>query len=371
MAVINKLSIHQFRNLTSQFITPCKGINLFISNNAQGKTNLIEAVYYLGHNRSFKTKSLREIINFESDGFQLSAEVDKNKIKLEKSKSSTSVKINQQKVDNASKLSYLLPIQIITPDKGFIINGTPKNKRSYLDWGVFHVKPKTVKVFKNYNKILKNINTLLGKNKTDELNFWFLELAKSAVVINKSRLDYLQQLKKNLFSEKIKILDTLIDSPDKFSYEFSSGWPKEVDGFNQQSIYQYLKTHTNSLLRIKYLNYGSHKANINFTFGDRNECFFSRGEQKTLSIVFWLTQVVLLINFGIKPIVLIDDLSSELDASKVSIILQYLKTLKVQTFMTDINHNLSIIKHINPAIFQINQGEITQQNQTIKNPIVV
>ncbi len=56
MAVINKLSINQFRNLKNQYIEPSKNINLFVADNAQGKTNLIEAIYYLGHNRSFKTK---------------------------------------------------------------------------------------------------------------------------------------------------------------------------------------------------------------------------------------------------------------------------------------------------------------------------
>ncbi len=71
--------------------------------------------------------------------------------------------------------------------------------------------------------------------------------------------------------------------------------------------------------------------------------------------------MVLLINLGIKPIVLIDDFSSELDNAKVNTILQHLKTLKVQTFITDISHNLTTIKHINPAIFKINQGEITPQ----------
>jgi DNA replication and repair protein RecF len=108
MAIINKLSIHQFRNLISQYITPDKNINLFISDNAQGKTNLIEAIYYLGHNRSFKTKTLKEIINSKADAFQLSVEVDKNKIKLEKTKNKTNVKINQSKIDYASQLSYLL-----------------------------------------------------------------------------------------------------------------------------------------------------------------------------------------------------------------------------------------------------------------------
>ncbi|MDG2353417.1 MAG: DNA replication and repair protein RecF [Gammaproteobacteria bacterium] len=359
MAVISKISINYFRNLESQYITPSKEINLFVANNAQGKTNLIEAIYYLGHNRSFKTKTIKEVIHFDHQSFQLIAQIDSNRIKLEKSKNKNTITINQQRINNTSQLSQILPIQIITPDKGFIVNGTPKNKRSYLDWGVFHVKPSSVKAFKAYNKVLKNINTLLVKNKADELDFWFLALAKSAAEINQNRIDYLQQLKKTVFTDSSKLLTTLINPLDQFDYQFSSGWPKEVDDTNEQSIYNYLSNNSHHLLRVKHLNYGSHKASIQFSLNNKYECFLSRGEQKTLSIIFWLTQVLLLVNLKIKPVVLIDDLSSELDNKKINIILQYLKALKVQTFMTDIGHNLDIIERINPSIFQIDNGVIT------------
>jgi DNA replication and repair protein RecF len=358
VAIINKLSIHQFRNLTAQYITPCEHINLFIGGNAQGKTNLIEAIYYLGHNRSFKTKTFKEVISFNTDKFQLDAEIDENRIRLEKSKIKNIISINQQRITNTSQLSQILPIQIITPDKGFIVNGTPKNKRSYLDWGVFHVKPEISKIFKNYHKILKSINTLLTNNQTNELDFWFLELAKTAAIISKNRLDYLQQLKQTALSDQTKELESLIDSLGEFDYQFSSGWPKEVNEIDEQSIYQYLNKNKSLLLRVKHLNYGPHKANINFSFNDKSECFLSRGEQKTLSIIFWLTQVVLLSNLKIKPIVLIDDLSSELDEEKINSILRYLKTLKMQTFITDIGHNLSTINQINPMVFQIKNGAI-------------
>ena len=86
MAVISKLSINHFRNLESQYITPSEDINLFVANNAQGKTNLIEAIYYLGHNRSFKTKAIKEVIHFEHQSFQLIAQIGDDRIKLEKSK---------------------------------------------------------------------------------------------------------------------------------------------------------------------------------------------------------------------------------------------------------------------------------------------
>jgi DNA replication and repair protein RecF len=358
MAVISKLSINHFRNLESQYIIPSEEINVFVADNAQGKTNLIEAIYYLGHNRSFKTKTIKEVIHFDHQSFQLNAQIGDDRIKLEKTKNKNTVTINQQRISNTSQLSQILPIQIITPDKGFVVNGTPKNKRSYLDWGVFHVKPDSIKAFKTYNKVLKNINTLLVKNKINELDFWFLALAEAATIINQNRIKYLRQLKQTVFSDSSELLSTLINPLDQFDYQFYSGWPKEVDETNQQSIYKYLKNNTHNLLKVKHLNYGSHKASIQFSLNNKKECFLSRGEQKTLSIIFWLTQVLLLVNLKTYPVVLIDDLSSELDSKKINVILQYLKTLKVQTFMTDIGHNLDIIKRINPRIFQIDNGVI-------------
>lgn len=362
MAVINKLSINQFRNLENQYIEPSKKINLFIAGNAQGKTNLIEAIYYLGHNRSFKTKTIAEVVHYNFNDFQINAKVDNHRVKLEKSRKKNTISIDQQRIKNTSQLTQLLPIQIITPDKGFIVNGTPKNKRSYLDWGVFHVELKFLEVFKSYNKTLKNINVLLLNNKVSELDFWFLELSKTAKEINKNRIQYIDQLKKTADSKDLKQLLVLFDSIDSFDYQFYSGWPKEVDALDEQSIYRYLSKNTQSLLKKNYLNYGPHKASLNFSLNNKNECFLSRGEQKTLSIIFWLTQVLMLVKQGVNPVVLIDDISSELDRKKITTVLKYLNQLKVQVFMTDIGDNPSLINSIDGAIFEINKGVIKSIN---------
>lgn len=361
MAIIHKLAITQFRNLNYQYIEPGQQLNLFLADNAQGKTNLIEAIYYLGHNRSFKTKSLKELIQLDQQKFQLDAQVDDHRIKLEKSKQKTNISIDQIRLKNSSELSKILPIQIITPDKGFIVNGTPKNKRSYLDWGVFHMKQNFLPNFKKYNKVLKNINILLVQQKHKELNNWLLEISQLSVKITQFRNDYIIELKKTNSDTLIKDLSKLFNTIKSFNYEFKSGWPKEVDAFNSESIYQYLLKNKNLLIKAKHLNYGPHKASINFFLNDREEFFLSRGEQKSLSIVFWLTQVSMLVNNNIYPIVLIDDISSELDETKIQTILHYLNNLKIQIFMTNINHNSALIKHKNTTIFTIKKGVIELQ----------
>ena len=223
------------------------------------------------------------------------------------------------------------------------------------------MKPDFLSDFKKYNKALKNINILLSQHKDQELDYWFLQIAQLSAAINQSRQDYLEQLKQTNSPELINDLSVLFKSVESFNYEFKSGWPKEVDAYSVDSIYQYLLKSKGFLFKSKYLNYGPHKANLKFYLNDQEECFLSRGEQKTLSIVFWLTQVSMLVDNNIQPIVLIDDISSELDATKIQTILCFLKRLKIQIFMTDIGSNLLKIDVDNSRIFKIDHGVITQQ----------
>ena len=196
MAIIEKLHILQFRNLDNQYLEPNTNTNLFIGDNGQGKTNFIEALYYLGHNRSFKSKNIKDVVPFEKEFLQIDAVVDDVRVLLKKSKNKNTILFNQQKVSSNSTLTHLIPTQIISPDRGFIVGGPPKLKRSYLDWGVFHIKPSILKIYKSYNKALKNINALLTNNNTKQLDHWFAQIATLSVEISSARAEYIQKLKK-------------------------------------------------------------------------------------------------------------------------------------------------------------------------------
>ena len=140
MAIIEKLHVLKFRHLTDQYLLPNNNINLIIGQNGQGKTNFIESINYLGHSRSFKTKNLKDIIPFDEQQLKITALVDKQKVSIKKSRDKNQILIDEEKISSNSLLSQILPIQIISPDRGFVVGGSPKLKRSYLDWGVFHNK---------------------------------------------------------------------------------------------------------------------------------------------------------------------------------------------------------------------------------------
>ena len=309
MAIIEKLHILQFRNLNNQYLEPNASINLFVGDNGQGKTSLIEAIYYLGHNRSFKSKNIKDVVPFEKEFLQIDAVVDDVRVFLKKSKNKNTILFDQQKVSSNSKLTHLIPTQIISPDRGFVVGGAPKLKRSYLDWGVFHVKPSVLKAYKSYNKALKNINTLLANNNTKQLDQWFAQIATLSVEISSARADYIENLKKTSFAP----LRGLIKQNKQFNFHLQSGWTKEINHLDQESVYKYLIKNRDSFAKIKHLNYGPHKATINYCLNNQNEQHLSRGENKKLSIFYWLMQVLVLVELNIRPIVLIDDISSELD----------------------------------------------------------
>ena len=104
------------------------------------------------------------------------------------------------------------------------------------------------------------------------------------------------------------------------------------------------------------MSYGPHRANIEYLLNKRNESFFSRGEQKKMSIVFWMLQVLILVQNKTKPIVLIDDISSELDQSKIKSIVDYLTEINIQIFISDIGNIDLPLDPKKTTIFEIKKG---------------
>ena len=358
MAIIERLHILRFRNLNNQYLEPNKNINLIIGSNGQGKTNLIESIYYLGHNRSFKTKNINDVVPFEEEFLQIKAVVDDFRVSIKKSKQKGEIIFDEKKVSSNSKLTQTLPIQIVSPDRGFVVGGVPRLKRSYLDWGVFHTEKEALKTYKSYNKALKNINALLSNKDLSQIDGWFSQISTLSVQISLMRDSYIENLKTTLKTDLLSHLEKLVGGNNSFNFILKPGWTKDIDHLNKDEIYNYLIKNKHLFLKNKHLSYGPHKATISFFLDDKNENYLSRGEQKKLSTIFWMLQVLFLVETGIKPIVLIDDISSELDQSKIDSILGFLTQIDVQIFITDIGNKKLPLDTTNTSIYYIKNGII-------------
>ena len=358
MAIIEKIHILKFRNLSDQYLLPDAAINLVVGKNGQGKTNFIESLYYLGHGRSFKTKNLKDVIPFDEEQIQISAIIDGKKITINKSREKRLVLLDGKKISSNSLLSQILPTQIISPDRGFIVGGPPKLKRSYLDWGVFHHNEKTLKTYASYKKTLKNINSLLVGGNRNQLGEWLTKFASLSVEITKERNDYMVKLTKTLSKNLSHKLKSLVGPSVEFVFELQTGWPKEVDALSQKKIEKYLLKNTNTFFKSKSLSCGPHRSSIDYFLNGKSENFMSRGEQKKMSIVFWMLQILMLVEDEKKPIVLVDDISSELDNIKIKSIVDYLSEIKVQIFITDIGNKKLPLSKKNTTNYKIESGLI-------------
>lgn len=359
MATVEKLHILKFRNLRDQLVLPSKNINVLIGKNGEGKTNFIESLYYLGHGRSYKTKNLKDVITFDERQIQISAIIDGKKITINKSREKNQVLIDGKKISSNSLLSQILPTQIISPDRGFVVGGTPKLKRSYLDWGVFHHNKNTLRTYTAYKKTLKNINSLLVSGNKNQLDEWLTKLASLSVEITKERNDYVDKLTKTLSKNLSHKLKSLVEPFFEFKFFLQTGWPKEVDALSQNKIETYLLNNTDAFFKSKHLGYGPHRSSIDYFLNDQGENFLSRGEQKKMSIVFWMLQILVLVENKKIPIVLVDDISSELDNNKIKSIVDYLSEIKVQIFITDIGNKKLPLSEKNTASYKIESGVIT------------
>ncbi len=358
MATIKKIHILQFRNIKDQYIKPNKDINIFVGDNAQGKTNLVEAIYFLGHNKSFKTKNLKDLIPFNKKDIKVSAEVDSSRVVLERSKNNNSATVNKQKINNNSTLTHLLPTLIISPDRGYIVGGAPKLKRSYLDWGVFHMEPTILQTYKSFSRALKNTNSLFSSGDNRQLDYWFIELATLSVEISLARKNYIERLSKKIERPFLFKTNKTFNLNKTSSFLFNSGWTKDINYLDQEEVYGFLKKNTNNFVKVKHLNHGPHKATIDFFLDKQTENHFSRGEQKILSIMFWVAQILILIDAGVFPVVLIDDISSELDKQKTNLVLDCLLDLGVQVFITDIGKKTLVVDKKKTNFYKINSGAI-------------
>ena len=339
--------------------------NYLFGPNGAGKTSLLETIHLLGRGRSFRTRHTKQLARHGAQAFSVSgtiadSEGTKNRLSLQFSDGSLVPRLDGHRAKSMADLAQKLPVHIIEPNTHSLIEGPPSRRRGFLDWGVFHVEPAILQTYRSFNRALKNINTLFSKGDSKQVDFWLFELATLSVEISSARTDYIERLCKKMEQPFFLKTTNPFSSNKAPSLLFSSGWTKETSCLDQEAIYGFLKKNITSFTKAKHLNYGPHKATIDFFLNNQTEHHFSRGEQKSLSIMFWVAQVLILVETGVVPVVLIDDVSSELDKQKTNWVLDCLLDLGVQVFLTNIGKKTLITDKKKTNSYKINSGVIKE-----------
>ncbi len=331
---ISRFTIKNIRVIESAEFEFSPQLNIILGPNGSGKTSILEAIHLLGTARSFRSSSLQDVLKHQADTFQVTGKITARQgqsigLGFEKNKPGLRMKAGAQPLKRVSELASWLPQQIIHPDSHLLISGGPKQRRRFLDWGVFHVEPKFLPVWRRYDKALKQRNASLKYRERPKLEqVWDQELSASAQIVHQQRKAYVDQL-----SEVLPKFSRAIVDVEDCSIDYQPGW--DVGRPLDEILVEQLDKDRQRGFTCS----GPHRAELIFRVNDKPaQQFVSRGQQKMLVCALFLAQTQLLMQeTGNKAIVLLDDLTAELDNTHQSRLLEVLQAMRVQVFITAVN----------------------------------
>ena len=367
---LSALRIADFRNLDQQNLQVEQSVNFIVGDNGSGKTSLLEAIYYLSHGRSFNTSNHNKVIQFDQDHFVISADVcngvglqrDELTVGLRRFRNNdVDIRIDGVSEKRVSQLAKVLPVQLITPDSFKIFFGGPKERRQFFDFGLFHVKQSFHDDWLKFSKIHKHRNALLKKRPSsynDEFDYWDSEFVRLAEIITAHRLEYL-----NLFNSRFEKINLSIESfltQSDVTFELNGGYNSDID------LHKQLKQAFSKDVKFGYTSVGPHKSDVKIKTAHRLvEDVFSRGQMKLLLYVIKLLQSDIISEVDLAPVMLIDDISSEVDETNLQKIFEFLQSSKeTQFFISSINRDIAgflVDENKTHAMFHVKHGTIKQQ----------
>ena len=332
---INKIKINNFRNYKEEEINFEKNINIFYGENAQGKTNIIEAIFLASMGKSFRAKKDNEMINLNSDFSTVEVEFFKEdrdgKIKIELG-NKKNVFVNGIKVKKLSELLGIVNTVIFTPDDINILKGGPQNRRRFLDIMISQLKPNYMYNLNLYLKTLEQRNKYLRQireEKKDEklLDIWDEKLVEYATNIYKYRDEFIEKIKEKI----IKIHGEITDQKEKIDIKF-------LTECNDAEKYFYLLKERRKLDIIKgYTTKGIHRDDFLININDKPlDIYGSQGQHRTAILSLKLAELnIVKEEVGENPILLLDDFMSELDEKRRTHLLERINDTQVIITCTD------------------------------------
>ncbi|MBP7894795.1 MAG: DNA replication/repair protein RecF [Acinetobacter sp.] len=353
---ITRLNIERVRNLKAVALQELQPFNVFYGPNGSGKTSILEAIHLLATGRSFRTHIPKNYIQNETANAIVFAQSATEKIGMQKLLSGEQlIKVNGDHIATQGQLAKLLPLQHIDPQSTDIIDHGAKPRRQLIDWLMFHVEPEFYHAWQYYSRALKQRNSLLKSRRNislNELEPWNKMLGEYGEMLHSQRSGIFEQWKV-YFEQDLKHL-----LPDvELQLEYSPGFHTELGLLNDLTVH-----HQKDVDR-RYTEYGPHRADLRLktTLGDA-DVVLSRGQKKLLIMALKLSQIAMLHACNKETVVLLDDLTAELDLTAQRRLIERLSQLGSQVFITTLEHE-SVKKHLHDLsifyqLFNVENGQV-------------
>ena len=311
---IKKLSLKNFRNHSNISFDFKGGLNIITGNNGVGKTNIVEAIHYLSLARSFRSQDEQDLIlegKRNAEIFALIKEGDiSRKIRILINKEGRQIFINDKRVSKISELSSSVNVLLFEPKDALFYKDSPKVRRNFLDINISKKSPKYLEVYSRYEKALKERNELLKQEQIDlDLLDSITEiLVDLSLEIIKSRQAYVKDINDILIILSRAL--TGVRDDIRLIYE---PFIAPSDNFKEKAKTAF-KNALESDLKRKATSIGVHREDFSITLNGRDIATYgSQGENRLLALALKLSPYFLIENKEKRPIIVLDDVMSELD----------------------------------------------------------
>ena len=359
---VRTITAEAFRNLSLTNVPLSNGINILYGDNAQGKTNILEAVYFCAVGRSLRADNNRDLICFDRDEAHVTVEVEKDNypftidahIKLNGNKAVKNLSIDRTTVKNTRELFGRLMVVLFSPEDLQLIKSGPAERRRFMDMEICQLSPVYYSDLRDYHRALRQRNQLLKQLRRDHaqmdsLPIWDQQLNVSGCRIMRTRSAFVSKI--NDIAGEIHLHIT--GGTEKLTLTYQ---PNITDPDKYVSILQ--KSHERDVLSGT-TSMGIHKDDMLFTInGIPARNFGSQGQQRTAALSAKLAEIEIM-RSGAKsvPVLLLDDVLSELDGSRQRFLLTQIMDL--QTILTCTGLEDVLAKGLNNAyIMQVKDGKL-------------
>lgn len=356
---IKKLRLRDFRNYKRAELTFSPRTNIIYGDNAQGKTNILEAVYLFAQGRSHRADTDKELVRFGCDfaGLEIEFE-DSNRSYTGKmqitDRGKKGVRINHVNINKLSELMNYLNVVMFSPEDLGLVKGSPGNRRRFIDSAISQLYPAYLSALLEYNKIIKQKHSLLkslkkGNGDDTTLEIWNGELSRVMIKIMEMRSqfvteinDWAKLIQKDISKEELE----LVYAPNIKLSEVS-----------QEGIFNFLMSKKAREIEMGAAMYGTQRDDIDiFINGKDAKLFASQGQQRTAALSMKIAQSEYINDKkGEYPVLLLDDIMSELDVSRRMYLSERIKDKQVliTSTDTDIKEESDTTK-----LFRIRNGEV-------------
>lgn len=332
---VNRIVLKDFRGYSSLDVSFSPKVNFIYGDNGQGKTNLIEAIYYLNLARSYRCKENTNLIKegasiAKIEAFVETKEIEK-KIDIEIDEASRKIFVNENQVRKLSEFSSYLNIILFVPNDVNLFYSSPSTRRDFLDMSIGKSNPRYIRILSEYKEYLKQRNLLL---KEENLDLSLLD------VYDENLISLGKQIDEHRFAYIQKINGVLPEICQKLRKDYSSMFieykPLFLDKSHDELKLKFINSREYDLLH-KQTSLGVQKEDFKMIFNGKDISIFgSQGENRLAALALKLTPYFLIEDEEEKPIVILDDISSELDKNHQENLFKLFSELS-QVFITSVH----------------------------------